>query len=246
MNTYIEAAEQLGGKASRKLENNTYLHRIDEHTIAVKLHDTDVVTYYDDGRIVLNSGGWRTVTTKDRMEKYSPVWLRSFDGDWHIARHGEAGYRKTGDIFNDGVTLEVSSDGELKITGAGQSTVKLRKQAWLYVKRFVESIIRGDVGVRPSNGDCWYCVMKDKDGKTLGDLSGDSGHIKDHIKADYFVPSLLYNAIKETPVSPFAEGALATLENGGTLTEWQAEIMARQVTHSLKRYLGRRLGFAVR
>ena len=85
--TYAEAAKLLTGRCSksRKLANNTYLERINSDTIAVRLHDTDVVTFHSDGRTVLNTGGWRTVTTKERMNRFSPfaVWTRN--GVWYVA-----------------------------------------------------------------------------------------------------------------------------------------------------------------
>lgn len=36
---------------------------------AVRLHRTRIVTFYADGRIVLNTGGWQTLTTRDRMQR---------------------------------------------------------------------------------------------------------------------------------------------------------------------------------
>ena len=34
--------------------------------IALKLHNTDIVTLYPTGDMSLNTGGWYTVTTKER------------------------------------------------------------------------------------------------------------------------------------------------------------------------------------
>lgn len=55
----------------------------------VRYHKTDVVSFNDD-TITLRSGGWRTVTTKTRMNQaahqfelgYS-VWQRK--GEWYVA-----------------------------------------------------------------------------------------------------------------------------------------------------------------
>jgi hypothetical protein len=85
---------------SRKLENNTYLirqnvhwadkdgeHQTERGPIAVRLHTTDVVTFHRDGIIELDTGGWYTVTTKDRMNKYLPPPFKIFSerGTWHVA-----------------------------------------------------------------------------------------------------------------------------------------------------------------
>jgi len=37
--------------------------------IAVRLHDTDIVIFYPDGRVRLSSGGWQSSTTRDRFRR---------------------------------------------------------------------------------------------------------------------------------------------------------------------------------
>lgn len=91
MNTFESLNEQLGDRARRKVANNTFLNRRYDDSIAVTLHRTDVVTAFADGRIVLKSGGWRTLTTKDRINMFLPSlchltqrknewWLTTPDG----------------------------------------------------------------------------------------------------------------------------------------------------------------------
>jgi hypothetical protein len=86
MLTYDQACDLLtkGRKGRKKLENNTYLERHDEDTVAVVLHSTAVVKIRSDGTFVLNSGGWLTVTTKDRINNYSPVRVSSVRGTWKL------------------------------------------------------------------------------------------------------------------------------------------------------------------
>lgn len=69
---WSEANALLGKRTSRKIGNNTYLERryFDSHEpIAVRLHNTDIVIFHDNGVAALYSGGWQTVTTKDRLNK---------------------------------------------------------------------------------------------------------------------------------------------------------------------------------
>lgn len=69
---YQQAIAYLQGgrdKESRPFGNNTRLERRADG-IAVRLHATDVVTLLPDGGVRLNSGGWRTVTTKARMNDH--------------------------------------------------------------------------------------------------------------------------------------------------------------------------------
>ncbi len=56
----------------------------DNEAVAIRYHATDVVTYHKDGRIVLNSGGYRTMTTKDRMNCYSPASVYQESGLWYV------------------------------------------------------------------------------------------------------------------------------------------------------------------
>lgn len=81
--TYQEVAAKLGSRMSRKVGNNTYLMRIDDDTIALKLHYTNVVTYKADGCFRLNSGGWRTVTTKERMNRWTPSGFSIYQKKWN-------------------------------------------------------------------------------------------------------------------------------------------------------------------
>lgn len=55
--SYAQADSLLTGRnaKSRKLANNTYLERHDD-SIVIRLHNTDIVFYFPDGRIVFTSG----------------------------------------------------------------------------------------------------------------------------------------------------------------------------------------------
>jgi len=120
---YQRANEMLTGrcKDSRKLGNNTRLERRDDG-IAVRLHTTDVVTYKPNGDVVLDSGGWRTVTTKARMNEYAPVSVWSVNGEWFAARGVTCG-RAEAHLFADGITFH--ADG--MVSGAGEDTVNVAK-----------------------------------------------------------------------------------------------------------------------
>lgn len=66
----------------RKIQNNTYLVRLDEDTIGLLLHRTYIATYHRDSSVVLDSGGWRTYTTKDRLNGWVRGWTL-FSGRHH-------------------------------------------------------------------------------------------------------------------------------------------------------------------
>lgn len=82
--SFADAEAYFAGARSkangRPLANNTRLY---ERTVyfegepvrafAVQLHWTDVVTYLENGLVILNSGGYRSVTTADRLNSFSPA-----------------------------------------------------------------------------------------------------------------------------------------------------------------------------
>ena len=97
--TYKNACDKLNGRDSRKVGNNTYLERVNSETVGVRLHRTHVVLIYADGSYALNSGGWRTATTKSRINDYAPARLSQRRGEWFV-QQGETEVK-----FFDGMTL---------------------------------------------------------------------------------------------------------------------------------------------
>lgn len=110
MRTYGDLERHLQGgrnKNRRPLQNNTYAVRRGENCIAVQLHSTDILTFYRDGRVSFNTGGWETVTTKDRINTYAPGGWRVYSerGHWYLFS-ADALYafvaraRRAGDVQN--------------------------------------------------------------------------------------------------------------------------------------------------
>lgn len=85
--THAQATKMVLGKTNRgqrKIGNNTYAYIQADGSVAIELHGTNVVTFYPNGLVKLNSGGWRTSTTKDRINKYSPVRVYQKDFQWYL------------------------------------------------------------------------------------------------------------------------------------------------------------------
>ena len=98
MLTYAEAKEMMvrSRDGRRKLANNTYLIEQWEPSTesilyAVRLHATDVVTLHPDGSYTLDSGGWDTPTTKERINRFAPVAVWAEKRKWRIAPRREPG-----------------------------------------------------------------------------------------------------------------------------------------------------------
>lgn len=185
MKNYTDAVTELAGRESRKLAGNTYLQRRDAKTIVVKYHATDIIVFHDDGSTELQSGGWRTSTTKERMSNYGPARVHQSKGVWYC---GDT-------VYADGITFR--EDGT--VTGQGESPkreIKLRGQVQRYARKYVEALRAGKVPA-PSAGDCWYCALRTVDkGQPMGEAFQDQSHILGHIKENYFVPSMLARALE--------------------------------------------------
>lgn len=84
---YNEALSMVHGKTnrkSRKIGNNTYAEIEYDNSVSIRLHGTAVVRFYPNGLVKLNSGGWQTSTTKDRINKYSPVKVYQKKYVWYL------------------------------------------------------------------------------------------------------------------------------------------------------------------
>lgn len=182
--TYAQA-EALCAKARDKVRgkllcNNTYLMARSDH-YAVVLHNTAVVKIYPKDVYELNSGGWRTPTTKDRINQFSPVQISTVRGVWHF----------NGYVFEDGMRVDASGKPIGKTISLDDIKSKkdaLNKEVSNYVKRFIEHMKKE--GLKdPDSGDCWMCGFFAK--------SGDVSHLISHMEEDYFVSSLLYQALVE-------------------------------------------------
>ena len=181
---YQNAKDTLKARSSKKLENHTYLLPGGD-SFAVRLHATDVVIINPDGTYTLNTGGWRTSTTKDRINNYTPARIYQVKGLW---------YMRDGSLYYDGMTIDAAG-APLKPQRA-DSAEKYKKQVDKDVSKYIKGFI-DDMKTNglqdPSGGDCWMCCLVDKDGKHA---FNDVDHIVSHFEEKYYVPSLLWNALQ--------------------------------------------------
>lgn len=167
---------------SRKVANNTYLVRRGEK-IAVQLHATDVVTFHPDGSFTLSTGGWDTVTTRDRITTYSPARLHARKGETHVTVKGRE-YR-----MHDGITFGPRGGCRNPLPVRVAKKVDRDKAAKAkrienYIDGWIETLVTGQMPM-PSHADCWYCT---------GFLSGSDDHLSLHMSERYYVPSLIVAA----------------------------------------------------
>lgn len=90
--THSEAVSMVHGKRNakrRKVGNNTYAEILHDNSVGIMLHSTYVVKIHPDDTYTLQTGGWQTVTTKDRINQYSPVRVYQRKYEWFVKIHGK-------------------------------------------------------------------------------------------------------------------------------------------------------------
>ncbi len=245
-NQYKMQDAKLTGRnqQSRKIDNNTYLQRRNDD-IVIKLHDTDIITYRPNGDTILNSGGWRTNTTKERINSnldndYRLIQDKSI---WYLVKyHSTNNYRdliKSGFRFKDNITIK--SNGKIinfESVNSTKKDTKIKAKVKAYAKLCANKLPLD----LPSGGDCWYCYMQTQDGKSLGDAFKNSEHLLSHIKENYVVPSLVYNALKERYNAPLIMTTAFTKDN--KCNNFMA-ITKEYTAKAIYKYILSRLNYAV-
>jgi hypothetical protein len=181
---FQSATEELkkGMNGTKKVDHNTYIRSIDDG-IALKLHNTDIVIFKKDGTYQLNTGGWQTVTTKDRLNKFTPARISSKKGIWYINEIP----------FVDGIVIDANGSPINAVNNSDQvQKVKsdLDKKVKKYIDGFAAHVIENGLE-DPSAGDCWGChLVSDSKDHPMG-----IDHLLSHFEEEYYVPSLLWRAI---------------------------------------------------
>lgn len=212
--TYAELDALLVGhnKHKKVLANHTVAERGGPGRIAIRLHKTHILIYMDNGQVRLDSSGWRTITTRDRINRYLPYdWMVGCDkGIWYLRQGGRP---NTGQVyasacstsaawtFEDGITV---SENRATINGldfpaptqfnAGtlKAVAKLKKR----IKEFARYCATKLPLEQPGSGDCWICCADRQDHRM------DTDHLESHMKEKYVVPRLVYNAIAKHANAP--------------------------------------------
>ena len=223
---YTELNGKLQGrnKQGRKIANNTYLERRGDD-IALRLHSTDIVTFKPNGDKVLNSGGWHTHTTKARIND-AGIRLSQDKGVWFI-----------GNIqFQDNMVIHANGDVTGGIKNNPKADIKFKAKVKAYAKLYAENLPLD----KPDNGDCWFCHMVTEDKQSLGDVFKDTEHLTSHMKEKYIVPSLAYNALKESNA-----GDLIMSLTFNNPEKHMLGVAEKYVYRAVYKYILKRFGYAI-
>ena len=79
--------EDLARYVGRKLAHNTYVEQDSDGSIGVRFHTTRILTFHPEGSFTVNTGGYRSVTTKQRLNALLPSGYRIFSEQyaWKIS-----------------------------------------------------------------------------------------------------------------------------------------------------------------
>lgn len=183
--------DEVDRNTVRLCGNNTLSYSYPNGDKAWSLHGTEVIRISKNGQTVtLNSGGWKTSTTKDRINSFLPsgVSLYQNKGQWFVSHNGETV------SFFDGMKIRLgkSLPQNKRVEKRDNS---LQKQIDAYCKVLRKKIDEG-FNFREMSGDCWYCLMTTDKGEGLGEAFGDKDHLLSHLKEKYIMGSLTVRALE--------------------------------------------------
>jgi len=247
LKSYIDLDQYLAkgkNKNDRPLANNTRVVRLSDSSIGIKLHNTIILTFFANDWIQFNTGGWKTITTRERMNRYQNICrLYTKKRIWYLLLD------KKEYLYQDGIVLDAN---EMKVypgmdileelppinAHTTKKQLGLKKQIDQYCNRFVEEFVNDRVPA-PSGADCWYC--------SIFSTVNNSDHLLMHIEENYYVPSLLFNAITQF------KHKLSIIDQHNLATVWNNPDKKYQSTHMnftaqrlraiLKSYMYQNLGF---
>lgn len=111
MLTYNQAKalfESARDKAKGKpIDNNTRIVKTTKG-YGVKLHNTVIVDIDENNNYTINNGGWYSPTTKDRINKYSPIRVYQQKNVWYFTNSDSFGlYNSNGSrlLYANGITF---------------------------------------------------------------------------------------------------------------------------------------------
>ena len=180
------APEQRKRNKARIIGNNTFEWHDANGDAVIRLHRTDIVRKHPDGSSTLNSDGWKTVTTKQRMNEHMPKGysLSQVKGQWYVVRTID--FNRANTPYYDGINVPGCFEkANIEGNRVASKEAKLRKQ----VAKFVNGLDKLSELPEPCAGDCLYCQG------IFGD-NEDAGHLLSHLEENYLHGSLIMNALQ--------------------------------------------------
>lgn len=237
---YLDKGKRKLKTMDRPIAANTRVTQLDDGTIGIKLHDTYIIKYYSNllggkyysqegDTIQLDSGGWNTPLTRDRMDRFCPlnVWTDKFvmyvsELNWHQIHQNKRNGTKSKVYhfkdrmwFNPDKTVWVKEYGEPIQLKPYSKTEEKKKRSLLkridtFIHNYLNKLTDGQMN-QPGSADCFVCQFEagderiemgtlTKEGYQPGVISSD--HLLNHMREKYYVPSIVFNAIRSEFYDP--------------------------------------------
>jgi len=173
----------------KRINRNTFKYCIDGK-VKVRLCETDIMIY-EKKSIILNTSGFRTFLTKNRLNERLSGYIYQDKSNWYYKDiYG------TITRFFDGIKIDKISNQVMNGKSApdfkkiDKKIDKKNEKTLKHIKAYCEKINKLKTLPDDSSGDCFYC-QHEQMGKQ------DTDHLIMHLKEKYIMKSLLLNALKE-------------------------------------------------
>ena len=187
---------------SKFVANNTVEYFTECGRRVIRLHDTDIITFMQPkDTIHLNTDGWKTPTTKDRMNNFGKgftIWQDK--RRWWISTSGW----ENKSLYYDGIQIQHGKILDPK--EEDPETDRLEK----LINKYCDKMGKLDKIPMPNGGDCFYCQgetgfgqvsqaeygVLHEDGR-LEKKPWEATHcLESHLEEGYVHGSLIYNALR--------------------------------------------------
>ena len=240
-NYFDHLIDELPHLNRRKLANNTYVRRLPDDTLAIRLHDTDIIIVRPDDTFLLQSGGWRTYTTKDRINRFSPARLYQEKNHWYVWPGPTP--------FFEGVIVDMQGNPLNADDGKAEAAIAAEKNLEKMIHRMIRKLRACEELPEPNGGDCWGCCMvaeskRDRVGRRYGmkrldpherPLGGDC--VWSHLEEGYLHGSLIIRAMEWAGFQP---AGISIYWQSWTTSVWSKETVVRAMRRFL-RHEGKRI-----
>jgi len=154
------------------VEYSTFQYTDAEGVLVTRQHNTDIVKEHK-GKYTLDTGGWRTRTTKDRFNRYTPYNVYSDKGIWYVSQ----GDRKC--PYYDGMVLPGAFTQHNL-----DKIVTRQKKLTKAINKFCLLVDTVEALPMPDAGDCLLCRFQQPD------------CLQEHMREGYLHGTLLVNAMR--------------------------------------------------
>lgn len=247
------------------IQRNTFEYHRPNGDRAIRFHVTDIIVYHADGRITLDSGGWKTMSTKDRINSHLRGYNVGSDrGTWFVYAsdgggqwfHEDGTPRRVRDgvPFYDGIVLpDAFNDkrAKAKAEKAAKADSKLKDD----IKRYIAKVLpTGKAPPMPGPGDCLYCCPtttestasnyfgyeKPARALSLGEATENNDHLREHIRENYLPGWLLVTALRDSGYQD--AGIHFWLHDAQQGRRDALQMLRRKLSRYLKKQFGMALG----